>query len=233
MKKFLLTLALATVSTVATTAARAEPPVYDVINLQADARSTVTNDLMQATLFVEMDNKDPVALSADITRTLNQAMKAAQAIRDVKVATGAQSSWPIYDQKNRVIAWRSRAELRLESRDFDAAARAIAQMQNGMQLGNVAFALAPETADASENALIEKALTAFRARADIMAKGLGAKGWRVMNLNVGSGRDMPPMPYVRAMPMKAMADEAMPVQEVQGGDSQITVNVNGSIQLLP
>jgi predicted secreted protein len=122
--------------------------------------------------------------------------------------------------------------LRLESRDFDAAARAIAQMQSGMQLGNVSFALAPDTADASESALVEKAFAAFRARADLVTKSLGAKSWRTVNLNVGSGRDQPPMPYVRAMSMKAM-DEAMPVQDVQGGDSQITVTINGTIQLQP
>lgn len=227
MKRILLPLALISASAFA----QAEPPVFDVVNLQAEARVTVPNDLMQATLFVEMDNKNPSTLAADITRTINQAMAAAKTINGVKVSTGSQSSWPIHDQKGKVIAWRSRAELRLESRDFDAAARAIAQMQTGMQLGHVAFALAPETAEASENALIEKAIAAFRARADVMTKSLGAKNWRVMNINVGSGRDMPPMPYMRAMPMKAMAEDAMPVQDVQGGDSQITVNVNGAIQL--
>jgi predicted secreted protein len=229
MKRLLSALLLTSASAIAL----AEPPVYDVVNLQADARITVPNDLMQATLFVERDNRNPSELAAEITRTINQATKAAQAFRGVKVSTGSQSSWPVHDPKGKVIAWRSRAELRLESRDFDAAANAIAQMQNGMQLGHIAFALAPETAEASENALIEKAIAAFRARADVMAKSFGAKSWRVMNVNVGSGRDMPPMPYMRGMPMKAMAEVAMPVQDVQGGDSQITVNVNGAIQLQP
>lgn len=217
----------------ATAFAEPEKTVYDMVSLQAEARSEVPNDLMQATLFVELDNKDPAALAAEVTRIVNVSMKAAQGFKDVKVTTGSQSTWPIHDQKNKVVAWRSRAELRLESRNFDAAARAIAQMQSNMQLAHVNFALSPEAADASENALIEKAIAAFRARADIVAKSLGAKGWRPVNLNVGSGREQPPMPYMRAMAMKAEAADMMPAQDVQGGDSRLTVNVNGTIQLQP
>lgn len=218
----------------ATVAAQAEveAPVYDMVSLQADARASVPNDLMHATLFVELDNKDPATLAAEVTRTVNQATKIAQGIRNLKLTTGAQSTWPVHDTKNKVVAWRSRAELRLESRDFDAMARAIAQMQAGMQLANVNFSLAPETANSSENGLIETAMTAFRTRADLIAKSLGAKSWRIVNLNVSAGNEHPPMPFMRAMAMKSEAAD-MPVQDMEGGDSQITVTLNGTIQLQP
>lgn len=226
VKKILAVIVLGT----AAVAAQAEPLNYDLVNLQADARASVPNDLMLATLFVEVDSKDATQLAAEVTRTVNQAMKAAQAERNVKVSSGNRSSWPVHDAKNKVVAWRSRAELRLESRDFEAAARAIAAMQAGMQLAGVQFALAPETAAAQENALIEKAMAAFSARADLVAKSLGAKSWRTVNINVGSNSNPPPMPYVRGMAMKTMAEE-MPVQDVAGGESETSVSINGSVQL--
>lgn len=222
---------LATLLACSTSVALAEAPVYDMINLEASAQESVANDLMQATLFVELDNKDSRALAAEMTRTLNQAMKAAQGFRSVKAATGAQSTWPIHDAKNRLVSWRARAEIRLESRDFDAIAGAIAQMQNGMQLGGVSFALAPETANSRANALIDTAMAAFRVRADLVAKALGANSWKVVNLNVNTSNNRPPMPYMRAMAMKADGAEEMPVQDVAGGESDINVMLNGTIQL--
>lgn len=224
--------AIAGILALASIAAQAETPVFDMINLEASAQASVTNDLMRATLFVEADNKDPAALAAEITRTLNQSLKAAQAFAGVKAASGMQSTWPVHDAKNKLVAWRSRAEIQMESQNFDAMARAIAKIQSVMQTGNITFVLSPEAADARSNVLIETAITAFRKRADLIARSLGAANWKIVNLNINTSNNRPPMPFMRAMPMKAMAAEDMPVQDMAGGESDITVMLNGTIQLL-
>lgn len=209
----------------------AEPLNYDVVNLDADARAEVPNDLLVATLFVEKTHADAAKLAAEVNRTLNQGVRLVHEFPGVKIETGAQSTWPVYDAKNRLTGWRTRAELRVESKDFDAASRAIAKMEGSMQLAGMTFVLSPDTADATENRLIDVALKNFRARADIVARSMGARTWRVVNVNINAGNSQPPMPMVRTMAMKADAEIAP--QEVAGGDSEITVHVNGSIQLQP
>lgn len=214
-------------------AATAEPLNYDVVNLDANAQSEVANDLLMATFFVEQTNADATKLAGDVNRTLNQAVRLVHEFPGVKIETGSQSTWPIYDAKNRLTGWRTRAELRVESKDFDAAARAIAKIENSMQLGGMNFVLSPDTADATENRLIDTALKAFRTRADIVAKSMGAKSWRAVNLNISTGGMRPPMPVYREAKMAMAMADAVPAQEVAGGSSDISVSVNGTIQLLP
>lgn len=226
----LLTNLLAASTLVLAGNALAEPLNYDVVNLDASARAEVANDLLMATLFVEKTNNDASKLAAEVNRTLNQAVRLVHEFPGVKIETGAQSTWPVYDAKNRLTGWRTRAEVRVESKDFDAASRAIAKMEGNLQLSGIHFVLAPDTATATENRLIDAALKAFDGRADIVAKSMGARAWRAVNININAGNNRPPMPLMRAMAMKADAAEVAP-QEFAGGDSEIVVNVNGAIQL--
>lgn len=213
--------------------ASAEPLNYDVINLQADARAEVANDLLTATLFIETSNANAATLAADVNHALNQGIRLVHEFPGVKIESGAQSTWPTYDVKNKLTGWRTRAELRVEGKDFDAASRAIAKITGSMQLAGISFVPSPETITATENRLIDAALKAFRTRADIISKSMGARTWKSVNLNINTGGDGPMlMPKYRAAPM-AMAVDAVPAQELAAGNSEITVSVNGMIQLQP
>lgn len=235
MKKFhAISMMLTALLAGAATAIQAEPLNYDVINLQADARTEVANDLLMATLFIEMTNTDAGKLATEINRTLNQGVRLKQEFPAVKIDTGAQSTWPVYDAKNRLAGWRTRAELRVESKNFDAASQVIAKMAGSMQLAGMNFVLSPDTAATTENQLLDTALKAFRARADIVAKALGARTWKTVNLNISSNNGGPmPMPTYRAAAMTMEMAEAVPPQEVAAGNSNLTVSVNGTIQLQP
>ncbi len=213
--------------------ASAEPLNYDVVNLQADARTEVANDLLTATLFIETSNANAATLAAEVNRTLNQGVRLVHEFPGVKIESGAQSTWPIYDVKNKLTGWRTRAELRVESKDFEAASRAIAKITGSMQLAGIGFVPSPDTITATENRLIDAALKAFRTRADIITKSMGARTWKSVNLNINTGGGGPmPMPKYRAASM-AMAVDAVPAQELAAGNSEITVSVNGAIQLQP
>lgn len=205
---------------------------YDMISLQADARAEVPNDLLVATLFVEKTMSDATKLAGEVNRTLNDGVRLVHEFPKVKIESGQQSTWPVYDPKtSKLTGWRTRAELRVESKDLDAAAKVIARLQATLQMGNLNFVLAPETATATSNRLIDSALKAFSTRADIIARSMGARGWRTVNLNVDTQGGQPqPMPY-RAKATLMAADGIAP-QDVAGGTSDIVVNVSGSIQLL-
>lgn len=219
----------------ATPAPAAEAPRYNQVNLSAEARQEVANDLMLATLFVELSDKDPTRLAAAVNRKLGEGVKLVHEYPRVKITTGSQSTWPLYDKRNAGDGWRTRAELRVESTDFEAAAKVIAQLQgNGMQMQGINFVVAPATADKAQDALIEEAIKAFNSRAAIAAKALGMRSWQVVNMNIatgqGGGRPMP----VYAMKAAAMEmGDAVPAQEMSGGDTEIRVDVNGTVELVP
>lgn len=80
---------------------------YNIVNVQAEASRQVSNDEMHATLYIEKSNKQPAELSNQINQLMNQALATSRKYPQVKVETGAQSTYPIYDNdSNKLKEWR-------------------------------------------------------------------------------------------------------------------------------
>lgn len=205
---------------------------YNRISLRAEAGLEVTHDLMHVTLYTEERSSDPAALAHAITQTLNNAIAQGKQVAAVKLSMGSRHSSPVYDDKNnQIIAWRERAELRLESTDFAQLSSLTGNLLQSMIMGSMRFSVADSTRLQHENQLMEQAIHAFKQRADVATRALGGTGYKVVNLHLNSqGGYQPPM-YSRAMLMKAPAAEPMP-PEVEGGSSQLKLIAEGQIEIL-
>ncbi len=203
---------------------------YNLINLDAEATKTIQNDLGFATLFVEISDADPARLAERVSATLSGALKQAKAVSSVKVETGGQQSYPVYNAKNRLEAWRARAELRLEGRDFAALSSLVGKLQASMQLDGLNFSVSPSARKSTTDELIAEALAAFRSRSELVAKSLGGKSYKVVSINIGQGGGRP-MPVYKAMRAEVAAAPAMMDAPLEAGQSQLQVTVSGTIQV--
>ena len=130
--------------------AQTPPPVsYNVVELQAEAQREVPNDLMQAVMFAELSDADPAKLASALNRAINAALATAKPVAGVTARSGGYQTFPVYDRSQRLTGWRGRAEVRLESRDFEAASSLIAQWQSTLQLASLSFGVSPEARRAS------------------------------------------------------------------------------------
>ena len=211
-------------------AAEPTPPRYNTVTLEADAQREVQNDLLNATLFVEVNDATPAGVSNAVNRSVNEALRVAKEYKGVRVRSGNNQTYPVYSKANQLQGWRGRGEIRVESKDFEAASGLIGKLQSTMQLSGMQFTVAPESRRAVENELITEAIAAFKARAEIARAALGGRGYKLQNLNVLSGRSQPPQPY-RAMARAQAAQEVAP-PKLEAGISLVTVNANGSIEIL-
>lgn len=200
------------------------------VELAAEASREVANDLMTATMVVDANDADPAALATRLNRTTADALRVAGEFRDVRARSGGSQTHPVYDRANRQTGWRGRAEVRLESRDFRQMAELVARLQASMQLGGIAFGVSPELRRRTEDELIVEAVAAFRARADIAARALGARGYRITRLAIDSAAAHPqPRPMARmaaAAPVEAVAPPTF-----EGGTSHVQVGVQGGVQV--
>ncbi|HEX8540766.1 MAG TPA: SIMPL domain-containing protein [Pseudomonas sp.] len=225
----LLALGVAALSSVS---AMAEDVHYNQISVRAEVDQEVARDLMNVTLYSEAQNTDPAKLAAEITETLNKALAQARQVNGVTIRQGNRSSYPVYDDKGqKITGWRERAELRLESADFAALSKLTGEMLGDMKMGGMDFSIAKPTRKASEDALLKSAVTAFRARAQLLTEALGGTGYKVINLNFNTSGY--PQPYLRApvMMMKAERSDAAPTPDVEAGTSQVTVTADGVIEV--
>ncbi|HUF81155.1 MAG TPA: SIMPL domain-containing protein [Burkholderiales bacterium] len=210
-------------------AAEPAPPRYNTVELQAEAQREVQNDLLNATLFVELNDASAAVLADRINKGINEALRAAKAYKGVRVRSGNSRTYPVYTRGNVLQGWRGRAEIRVESNDFDAASRLIGKLQPGMQVGGVHFSVSPEARRAVESELIAEAIAAFRARADIIRSALGGNGYKLQRLKIATGHDVPQPRF--AMAARAPAPEVA-APDLEGGISRVTVTASGAIEVV-
>jgi predicted secreted protein len=216
----------------AATALAADPaPRYNTIELQAEAQREVANDTLNASLYAELNDANPAALANAINKAANEALRVAKDYRSVRVRSGNNQTYPVYAKGNVLQGWRGRAEIRLESKDFEAVSGLIGKLQAGMQLGSLSFSVSPEARRQAENELIAEAIGAFKARAEIVRGALAGRGYKIERLNVNSGSSMPPPRVPMARAMAAGAPEVA-APNLEGGVSVVTVTVGGAIEVL-
>ena len=206
-------------------------PRYNSVELQAEAQREVQNDLLNAVLYVELNDASPAALANAVNKSVNEALRIAKEYKTVRVRSGNNQSYPVYAKGNVLQGWRSRAEVRLESRDFEAASALIGKLQANMQLGNLSFSVSPETKRGVENELIAEAIAAFKARAEIIKTSLARRGYKLQRLNVMSGYNAPQPRFATAARMVAAAPEVA-APNLEAGVSVVTVNAGGAIEVL-
>jgi predicted secreted protein len=206
-------------------------PRWNQVELSADASREVANDTVYASLFTELNDPDPAKLAAQVNRVVADALKAAGGVRAVKASTGGNMTYPVYDKQQKIAGWRSRAEVRLESQDFEAAANLIGKLQASMQLGSVSFGTSRELRKRTEDELIKDAVAAFRSRADVATSALGSRSYRIQRLALNAGGP-PPMPMFRVRAMSAdAAPAAAPPPALEGGTSVVQVIAIGTIEI--
>jgi predicted secreted protein len=199
------------------------------VNLDAHASAEVDNDLMRASLFVEMEDTDATRLADKVNRATNDALKLAKGFTGVRARTAGYSTYPVTD-KDKIVRWRSRSEISVEGEDFRRMSEAIGKLQAIMRLGAVEFSVSRAARAKAEETLTQSAIAEFLRKAEQIAKGFKGTGYNVIEASVSSDGQMPP-PRPMMMKSAAMADAA-PAPEMEAGTSRVTVQVNGSI-LIP
>lgn len=218
--------------TTAITSAYAEPLNYNVINIQADASRQIANDEMTAVLYLEKGSKQPAELANQININMNQALAIAKKYPQVKIKTGSQTTEPVYDDTSQKLKeWRAHAEIQLMSKDFKAESQLIAELQQNFKTDSVQFSVSQEQRRIIENELIIEASKNFQDRAQTIAHSWQKSGYELINLNIDRNNNYSGYALGFTMAKARTNGIAAVSQDVSGGESKITVNANGSIQL--
>jgi predicted secreted protein len=199
------------------------------INLDARASEEVDNDVMRASLFVEMEDADAGKLAERVNQATNDALKMAKGFTGLRTKTSGYSTYPVTD-KNKIVRWRSRSEFSIEGEDFRRMTDAIGKLQANMQLGAVSFSVSPAKRAKVEEVLTQSAIADFLRNAEAATKGFRGSKFSVLEASISTdgGNAPPPRPMVM---MKSVSSDA-PAPDFEAGSSRITVTVNGAI-LIP
>jgi predicted secreted protein len=199
---------------------------YNQVRLQAEQSEAVSNDTMHVTLSTFAESRDPADLATAINRDMDWALQIARSVEGVDASTGGYQTYPVH-KDNVIKSWRGQQNLMLEGLDHKAIGRLVGTLQERLQVKSMQFSVSDDRRRAVENRLIGRALDAFRERAGIVGSNLDAKGYRIVELNINTGSQRPPVPYQARM---AAMEAAAPVV-TQAGDSDVRVTISGTVEL--
>ena len=190
----------------------------------------VENDWATARLSAMAEGQDPAKVAAEVNERIERALATAKKEKGVEVESGGYVTQPVYDA-NRIVRWQAWQEIRLESADVDRLSKLIGLLQTAeLTLSGIEFSVKRETREALQNELTLEALRAFRARADLITKGMGSAAWSLVAISVGQGGSQPRFHAMRAeADMSSMKTAAAPAFEA--GKSELEISVDGSIEL--
>ena len=131
-----------------------------------------------------------------------------------------------------IIAWRERAELRLESQSFAALSQLSADLLGELQMAGMSFSVSDDTRKEVEDQLLKQAVQAFQARAQLASSALGGKQFKLVSLSLNSNGFQSPMPMRMESMKSSMMSDSAPAQEIEAGTSQVQMNADGVIEVL-
>lgn len=203
-----------------------DEPLFNQVNLQAQAEREIPNDQLTVMLAVEEEGKEAAKIANKINQDMDWALKIVGKKSEVDSRTQAYNTYPIYDKRT-VIGWRAIQQLELKSTNTTELSELVGKLQSRLQVKSMRFSPTRETRVQYENELIEEAMIAFKQRVDIIKKHMDDKNVRIVNMHVNTGgsHDRPIYAETRMMAMDSKSAPA-----VEAGTSKITVIVSGSVQ---
>lgn len=208
-------------------AAQPPPEPYDRVDLSVSAQMDVDNDLIVAVVYAEVQDERQAEAASQVNEALRWAAREAERVRDVRAQTLQYTSFPVYNNR-RVVAWRARQSLRLESRDAQRLSQLLGTLQERVAIESVNYNVSKDARDAADDGLIAEALAQFDRRAALVANELGRSGYRIVRLNIGTSGNVPgPVPYRLAEAAVAAAPA------LEAGVQTVSVSVSGTIELDP
>lgn len=222
------------------------PEGTTIINLSATEKRTMPQDLLMASLRIEVeDANSPAPIQKKINEAMTKALDLAKKESALKVSTGAYS---VYKQDESVVVnektgerkvktvWRGSQTIDIESKDSTKVLDTVGKIQGmGFAMNNLAYTLSPDTVEKVRDELMVAALKKLTAKADLVAKTLGKNTTDLVDVNVDTGGPIMPM-YKNMMARgeaMVMAADAMPAPVAAAGETDVSLTVSARALIKP
>lgn len=191
-----------------------------VITLSASDQKQVEQDLLAASLRIEMDDKDARKVQDKINKAMKDAVDVAKAEPTLKVSTGnyyvysydpnlSPTPLSLAEQKKRMV-WKGSQTIDIQSKDSQKLLDVVGKIQDvGFAMNGLNYMLSPELAEAQKDELLVGALEKIQKKAGLIAKTLGKSGFDIIEVNIDGSY----MPQPQPVMMKAMRAEMAAVSD--------------------
>lgn len=204
---------------------------YNLVRLSYKAEQQVENDMMRVTLVASGQAENAKNASDKVNDDMAWALKKVKGKDFVKSQTLGYQTYPQY--KNKVIvSWRASQQLLLESGSIIELTALTGVLQEKLKVQNMRFQVSTQMKKKINDELLVLGITGFREKADLIVKSMGGKEYKVVSMDVNGNGYSPMVNYESRQVGMVMSSAAASEPGVESGESNLAVDVTGSIQIL-
>lgn len=202
--------------------------VYNRVHLSTSASEQVDNDTIVAVLYAQEQSHDAARASDTVNQRIAAAMQTARQNNKIKVQTLEYRTNPVYQSGKPTGQWQVQQAMRLESRDSAALSKLLGDLQKTLALRSLGYQLSEAARKEVETELTRRAIEAFKTRAQRITEIWGNTHFRLVEMHVSDNGGTQPRPMFQAAEMSL----ARTAPSIEAGEQQVTVTVQGTIELL-
>lgn len=230
---------IASLIAAATLPAAAEPLNYNVVEFSESAGMKVPRDTMTAMFRIRAEGKERQAVNAAFMKKFNDFSRKAKnsAFKTELTGRNAVPRYQYNNGKRTQTGWEESAEFKVESKDFAALNRLIAETQASAEVEQTYFSVSKQKREEIIDQVSKAALLRFKERARTLTRTLGFSNYKIVKLNLGQigSRTLERSAEAVMMRSKAvamsMAASSEEMDNVSPGSEEISITVDGSIQM--
>ncbi|AJQ93927.1 SIMPL domain-containing protein [Gynuella sunshinyii] len=207
----------------------ADDQQFNIYQIQANSVREIENNVLVITLVARHQSDEAQDASKEVNQDMNWALSQLKDRSALKVSTLNYTTQPVY-RNDRIIAWAVSQQLRLESGEIDTLAELSGRLQQKLNISNMQFKVSDDLQKQVSGDLIKDALGSFKDKADLLVKIMGANDYRVVDVSIDEGGQM--MPFQKAFRSEMGNSFSAAGPAIEAGESSLSVNLHGSIQLL-
>ncbi|HGO5815323.1 TPA: SIMPL domain-containing protein [Mannheimia haemolytica] len=234
LKNFLtiLPLAVATAVTSAETNTTEHKDKPASFNFSTEVSRSVEKDVMQASVYSQKSGKSLPELKKFVSENLNHVLAEAKKYPSIEVQAEGVTNNVNYNNKGNIDGWDTTGSIHLKSKDFDAMAAVLENLGKDVAIRYIDFSVSPEKMASLEDEMTLEIISKFQHKADVIQKALGAKKYKLSNINIQTPNDGGRQYYEgRAMyASEAMVQsKSMPDIPLEAGKTTISASASGSV----
>lgn len=210
------------------------------VNLQAVSSKQVSNDMVQLSWRLEIEKPDSGMAMLNVNESLKKVLSRLEKKAQVRNVVTNVQTYPVYDSKSREIQhWRGQGTL-----SFEISLNALKQLSRletdaaPMVLASLRYFVSDALKEVSRAELLDLAMNEFKNKARLAAKGFDYQDYVLAQLSINDeANDLGPQPnHYRQESIMRMAAPAQTEQTslpASGGESEMSVSIQGNVCLKP
>ncbi|QLB12228.1 putative secreted protein [Bisgaardia hudsonensis] len=156
----------------------------NIISFSTEVEKEVQYDLLEATLFIQSEDKELKSATKQVNSKINAALDIIRNVKSVEIKENSRTTHVRYNSKNKQDGWIAYGKLVLESQDDEQLAKVLTQLDGILAIDSLRPSVSSSALLNIEDTMIKDVLKQFQHKANLIRSSLNAKNYKIQELSI-------------------------------------------------